>query len=111
MHRRHLRSERRGIDARPVGANQRIGTNIERVHNTIEQCDGRPDLLRARNPDFSAAAEDLARLYQATGRSTDAEKVYNDLRAKKPDNVAALLGLADLATARQHRQRIPETHQ
>src|SRR5215472_263380 len=47
----------------------------------------------ARNPDFAAATRDLAKLYLATGRADDAKKAYSDLLSKKPDDVAALLGL------------------
>ena len=51
----------------------------------------------ARNPDFSPATRDLAKLYLATGRAGDAKKVYGDLLSKKPDDGTALLGLADIA--------------
>jgi putative PEP-CTERM system TPR-repeat lipoprotein len=51
----------------------------------------------ARNPEFAAATRDLANLYLATGRAGDAKKVYGDLLSKKPDDGAALLGLADIA--------------
>ena len=50
----------------------------------------------ARNPEFAAAARDLAKLYLATGRADDAKKVYGDLLSKKPDG-SALLGLAEIA--------------
>ena len=55
----------------------------------------------AHNPGFTAATRDLARLYQATGRTGDAEKIYNDLLSNKADDVAALLGLADIAIAEE----------
>jgi len=41
----------------------------------------------------------LAKLYLATGRTNDAKKVYADLLSKKPDDGAALLGLADIAVS------------
>ena len=53
----------------------------------------------ARDPQFSAAAHDLAQLYLATGRTGDAKKVYNDLLSRKKDDVTGLLGLADVAIA------------
>jgi putative PEP-CTERM system TPR-repeat lipoprotein len=49
------------------------------------------------NPDFAAASRDLAKLYLATGRPDEAKKLYADLLAKKPDDGAALFGLADIA--------------
>ena len=55
----------------------------------------------ARNPEFAAATRDLAQLYLATGRADDAKKVYGDLLSKKADDVTALLGLADIAIAKQ----------
>ena len=55
----------------------------------------------ARNPEFAPAARGLAQLYLAIGRTDDASKVYTDLLAKKADDVAALLGLADIAIAQQ----------
>jgi len=51
----------------------------------------------ARNPEFAAATRDLANLYLATGRAGDAKKIYGDLLSKKPDDGAALLGLANIA--------------
>src|SRR5262249_50232133 len=50
-----------------------------------------------RNPEFAAATRDLASLYLMTARTDDAKKVYSDLLSKKSDDVAALLGLADIA--------------
>ena len=51
------------------------------------------------SPDFAPATCDLAKLYLATGRTNDAKKVYADLLSKKPDDGAALLGLADIAVS------------
>jgi putative PEP-CTERM system TPR-repeat lipoprotein len=53
----------------------------------------------AIDPEFPAATRDLAQLYAATGRMDDAKKIYNDLLAKKPGDVGALLGLADIEIA------------
>ena len=64
----------------------------------------------ALDPAFTPAARDLAQLYLAAGRSDDARKVYTGLLSKKPNDasnspsikandVAALLGLADIAIA------------
>ena len=53
----------------------------------------------ARNPEFPAATRDLAQLYRATGRAEDAKNVYRELLLKKPGDVAALLGLADIEIA------------
>jgi putative PEP-CTERM system TPR-repeat lipoprotein len=55
----------------------------------------------ARNPEFSAATRDLAQLYLTTGRAADAKKVYGDLLSKKAGDLAALLGLADIAIKEQ----------
>jgi putative PEP-CTERM system TPR-repeat lipoprotein len=59
-----------------------------------------------KNPEFAAAARDLALLYIRSGRTDDARKVYSDLLAKKPADTTALLGLADIAIAEK---RWPET--
>jgi putative PEP-CTERM system TPR-repeat lipoprotein len=53
----------------------------------------------ARQPGFAPAVRDLAQLYLATGRADDAKKIYGDQLAKKADDEAALLGLADIAIA------------
>jgi putative PEP-CTERM system TPR-repeat lipoprotein len=55
----------------------------------------------ARDPRFDPAARGLAQLYLAMGRPDDATKVYTGLLAKKADDVAALLGLADIAIAQK----------
>jgi cellulose synthase operon protein C len=55
----------------------------------------------SRNPEFVAAARDLAQLYVVSGRPQDAKKVYSDLLAKKANDVTALLGLADIGVAEQ----------
>jgi putative PEP-CTERM system TPR-repeat lipoprotein len=55
----------------------------------------------ARNPEFAPAAHGLAQLYLSIGRTDDATKVYTAVLAKKADNVAALLGLADIAIAQK----------
>jgi cellulose synthase operon protein C len=51
----------------------------------------------ARDPEFAAAARELAQLYLAMRRTGDARKVYNDLLSKKANDVTGLLGLADIA--------------
>jgi cellulose synthase operon protein C len=48
------------------------------------------------NPELPATTRDLAQLYLATGRTDEAKKTYDDLLAKKPDDVTGLLGLADI---------------
>jgi len=55
----------------------------------------------AINPDLTAASQDLAQVYAATGRTDEAITLYNDLLAKSPNEVAALLGLADTYIAQQ----------
>ena len=52
-------------------------------------------------PGFGPATANLAKLYLATGRADDAAKAYEDLLAKKPGDVAALLGLAQVAVVQQ----------
>jgi putative PEP-CTERM system TPR-repeat lipoprotein len=51
----------------------------------------------SQNPEFPAAARDLAMLYVRSGRIADAKQVYTDLRAKNATDTTALLGLADIA--------------
>ncbi len=53
----------------------------------------------AIDPEFPAATRDLAQLFVATGRTDEAKKVDDDLLTKKPDDVGALLGLADIYIA------------
>lgn len=48
-------------------------------------------------PGFAPATHDLAQLYLATGKAAEAKKVYSAVLAKKPDDQAALLGLANIA--------------
>lgn len=52
-----------------------------------------------RDPGFAPATRNLAQLYIATGRRDQAKKAYEGLLARKPDDVTALLALADLAAA------------
>ena len=47
------------------------------------------------NPDLTADILALAQVYAATGRTEEARNLYNDLLAKDPNEVVALLGLAD----------------
>src|SRR6516225_7909595 len=60
----------------------------------------------AINPDLTVATRDLAQLYAATGRTDEARILYNNLLdnnllAKNPNEVTALLGLADTYIAQQ----------
>jgi predicted Zn-dependent protease len=55
----------------------------------------------ALQPGSGAAARNLAHLFLATGRPDDAAKTYGDILAKKPNDVAGLLGLAEVAVAQQ----------
>src|SRR5436305_13208507 len=52
----------------------------------------------AINPDLTAATRDLAQVYAATGRIDEARNLYSNLLAKNPNEVSALLGLADTYT-------------
>jgi predicted Zn-dependent protease len=47
------------------------------------------------DPNFTAAIRDLALVYAATGRVDEARNLYLDLLGKNPNEIAALLGLAD----------------
>jgi putative PEP-CTERM system TPR-repeat lipoprotein len=51
---------------------------------------------------FGPATANLAKLYLATARAGEAAKVYQGLLAKQPDDVTALLGLAQVAVVEQH---------
>jgi putative PEP-CTERM system TPR-repeat lipoprotein len=53
-------------------------------------------------PGFLPARRDLAQLYLATGKAEQAKEVYNDALAKKPEDEAALLGLANIAIAEKN---------
>lgn len=55
----------------------------------------------AINPDLTVATRDLAQLYVTTGRADQARNLYNDVLAKNPNEVTALLGLADTYIAQQ----------
>ena len=59
-------------------------------------------LLSARmrtDPKNIAVGSALAPLYLMTGRPDEAKKTYSDIVAQKPDDVAALIGLADTVVA------------
>ncbi len=51
------------------------------------------------DPNNSAAGSALAPLYLVTGRPDDAKKLYNELLSQRPDDVAALVGLAGIVIA------------
>jgi putative PEP-CTERM system TPR-repeat lipoprotein len=55
----------------------------------------------AINPDLTATTHDLAQIYMMTGRTDEARALYNDLLTKTPNEVGALLGLADTYIAQQ----------
>src|ERR1700730_8306464 len=55
----------------------------------------------AINSDLPATTSDLAQIYTATGRVDEARNLYNALLAKNPNEVSALLGLADTFIAQQ----------
>jgi cellulose synthase operon protein C len=55
----------------------------------------------AANPNFTPARSDLAALYLSTGRTDDAQKLYQEALSKKPDDVAALLGLASISVSQK----------
>jgi putative PEP-CTERM system TPR-repeat lipoprotein len=54
-------------------------------------------MVKAALKDVPAARRDLSALYIAAGRVDDAKKLYQEELAKKPDDEAALLGLANVA--------------
>ena len=51
------------------------------------------------DPKNNAAAVALAALYLITGRPDDAQKLYRDVLSQTPNEVVALMGLADIAVA------------
>src|SRR4051794_28800916 len=53
------------------------------------------------DPKDSAINSALATLYRTIGRLGDARRLYDDLLAQHPDDVSALLGLADIASSQQ----------
>jgi putative PEP-CTERM system TPR-repeat lipoprotein len=52
-------------------------------------------------PDFTEAARSLANLYLVTGRADAANKTYDGVLAKHPNDISALLGLAQVAITEQ----------
>jgi cellulose synthase operon protein C len=50
-----------------------------------------------KTPDFAPARANLANTYVAAGNREEAQKTYQDFLARKPNDVSALLGLADIA--------------
>jgi putative PEP-CTERM system TPR-repeat lipoprotein len=48
-------------------------------------------------PDFAPARTNLAHVYMAAGKLDEARKTYEDFLARKPNDVAALLGLVEIA--------------
>jgi predicted Zn-dependent protease len=63
----------------------------------------------AQNPDFTPAMNDLAALYLLSGRPDDTKKVYQIALANKPDDVNALLGLANVAINQKNGRKRPPT--
>jgi len=55
-----------------------------------------------RQSDSVPARTNLAQIYLASGKIEEAKKTYQDLLVSKPQNVSALLGLADVATVTNH---------
>src|SRR5208282_646717 len=55
----------------------------------------------AIDPNLNAAAIDLARVCAATGRADEARNLYNGVIDKDPNQVTALLGLADTYLSQQ----------
>ena len=53
----------------------------------------------AINPDFTAGRRDLGQIYIETSRAEEARALFGDLLAKDPNDIAALLGLADAYAA------------
>jgi putative PEP-CTERM system TPR-repeat lipoprotein len=53
------------------------------------------------DPEFLPAARNMVQLDIATGRVDAAAELYKSLLAKKPGNIAILLGLAEIAVTRQ----------
>ena len=51
------------------------------------------------DPQSIAIGTAMAQQYLATGRAQDAKKLFVDLLARRPNDVGALLGLAEVATA------------
>src|SRR5207253_8206210 len=45
VHRRQSRVQRQGADASSIGDNERVGTDIKRVHAALECLKGWPDIL------------------------------------------------------------------
>ncbi len=79
-------------------------TLLGTVRNRQGDNAGAETALRASmklQPGSGAAARNLANLYLAAGRTEDAAKAYQDLLAKKPNDVTGLLGLAEVAVTRQ----------
>ena len=58
--------------------------------------------LVGRQSDSEPARANLAQIYLASGKIEEAKKTYRDLLVSKPQNVSALLGLADVATITKH---------
>src|SRR5260370_15793395 len=54
--------------------------------------------LKAR-PKNPAIGSVLARLYLTTGRTDDAKKLYTEVLSQRPNDVAALVGLGEIAVA------------
>jgi putative PEP-CTERM system TPR-repeat lipoprotein len=55
----------------------------------------------ALQPTAGSGVRHLANFYLATGRPDDAAKVYRDFLIQRPNDVPALLGIADIAAGRQ----------
>jgi putative PEP-CTERM system TPR-repeat lipoprotein len=54
------------------------------------------------DPSSRAISTAMAQQYWATGRSQDSKKLFGDLITREPNDVAALFGLAEIATAERN---------
>jgi cellulose synthase operon protein C len=68
----------------------------------FRKADGVLALRLRADPQSIALGTAMARQYLATGRTQDAKKLFADLLARRPNDVGALLGLADVATTERN---------
>jgi len=90
----------KAVAARPADDDLRLG--LSRLYTRMGSLAKAEAVLTARleiDPKNNAAAVALAALYLITGRPDDAQKLYRDVLSQTPNEVVALMGLADIAVA------------
>jgi putative PEP-CTERM system TPR-repeat lipoprotein len=93
----------KAVAARP--SDEGLAIALARVYNRSGDFAKAEGVLAPRlraDPESVAIGSAVAQQYFATGRAQDAKRLFADLVARRPNDVLALLGLAEVATAERN---------